>query len=206
MGYVIPYPDGSSLTSTALSVEDIETAFQDITIQMLGFQNLSDSDKYSKVRIGWQREGQPGPTISNDTIFIRCTPLDTDYGRMRDVVGSVVGENILNVDVFTRAWKTAWTFYGDNSLNYAAAVRSALITIQFVYDFLDGKKLYVNPSIKEPQRVPEQFQGRWWERVDLEVHFNEEVTETFTIGTAASVEVIVSDSSGIISDFPVTLP
>lgn len=268
----ITYPDGSQLTSTALTDAQIQTTFQVITAQMLGiltspmnlhvtlvigqfvltvdstvnlYQGLvisatglkagtvisgvdtvnntitvtntptvngvvaasvTDPNAYYKVRIGWQIEGQPGPPISEDTVTITCYPIDTDYGRMRDVIGTVSGNTIINTDVYTRAWRTHWTFYGPNALDNARAVRSALITIQFVTDYLSNVNLYVNPSIEEPKRVPENFQGRWWERLDLDVEFNEQVTETFTVGTVGSVEVKVYTKDGQISDFTVTIP
>lgn len=264
----ITYPDGSQLTSTALTVSQIETAFQIITAQMLGiltspwaltinlvegqfvmavnslinlyagelisatglpvgtvisgfiggnvsFSNAAtatgtidatatDPNVGYKVRIGWQTEGQPGPPISEDTVALTCVPIDTPYGRVRDIVGSLFGNTVTQTDVFTRAWKTTWIFYGTNSLDNARAVRSALDTIQFVADYLADFNLYVNPSIKEPARAPQEFQGRWWERVDLEVEFNEQVTETFTVGTVGSVEVNIQTDTGQTVDFTVT--
>jgi len=264
----ITYLDGTSLTSTALTNSQIETAFQIVTAQMLGiviFQvsvtytlnsniatpaymgnlaigqsvtsasiptgttitaigsttitisspatanstetsTIAAPNAYSQVRIGWQQEGQPGPSIDIDTCFLRCAPHDTEYGRMRDKVPSTSGNTITYTDVYTRAWKTYWTFYGDNSLDRARALISALITIQFVANFLSEYNLYVNPDIKQEQRLPENFQGRWWERVDVEVMFNEQVTETYTVGTAGSVEVKVYDKNGLENDFTVNLP
>lgn len=265
----ITYPDGSQLTSTALTDAQIQTAFQLATAQMLGlvaspitinfnlttgsnqasvtagiqflypglfvvatglpantvissvgngvvtFNNqatatgiqagtVTDPEVYSKVRIGWQQQGQPGPDINLDTAIVRCTPLDTEYSRLRDKVGELNDVTITYSDVFTRSWQTFWTFYGPNALDHARAVRSALITIQFVADALATNNLYVNPSIEEPRRVPELFQGQWWERVDLVAEFNEQITETYSVGTVGSVEVKVFTKDGQISDFTVT--
>jgi hypothetical protein len=105
-------------------------------------------------------------------------------------VESTNGDTITNTDVFTRRWRVYWTFYGPNSLDNARAVRSALITIQQFADLFAVSNLYVDPSIEEPHRVPENFQGEWWERVDLVAEFNEQVTETFTTGTIGSVEIL----------------
>lgn len=266
----ITYPDGSQLTSTALTDDQIQLAFQIITCQMLGIltdpwgftitlaigqfvlsvnsvsnlyigqiivaagvpvgttvtgvdpvavkvylsnaatangvvnATVTDPQAPYKVRIGWQIEGQPGPPIGEDTVTVRCVPWDTDYGRMRDVTGTVLDTTITQTDVFTRGWKTIWTFYGPGSLDKARAVRSGLITIDFVANYLAGINLYVIPSIKEPERVPDNFQARWWERVDMEVKFYEQITETFTVGTVGSVEVKVYTKDGEIADFTVT--
>ena len=239
---VITYPDGSQLTSTALTDAQIQTIFQVITAQMLGLLTVPwsfsvtlvsgqpvlsvnstlnlyaglivtatgipagtvingvntvnstislnaaatasgvqsatamDPDVYYAVRIGWQIEGQPGPPIDVDTVTVRCTPIDTEYSRMRDVVGSASGTNTYTyTDIYTRAWKVFWTFYGPDGLDKARAVVAGLVTVPFVEASLAGNNLYVNPSIKQPQRVPDNFQARWWERNDLEVEFNEQV-------------------------------
>jgi hypothetical protein len=264
----VNYLDGTSLTSTQLSNEQIETAFQVATCQMLGIvvfavdmtltsgsniatpasmANLAvgqliigtgipdqttitvvgastitmsanatangvqsitaaQPDAYSLVRIGWMQQGQPGPNINSDTCFVRCAPLDTDFGRMRDVTGSANSTTITQTDVFTRAWRTFWTFYGPNSLPRACAVRSALIKIDFVANLLAQSNLYIQPSIAEPLRNPENFQGDWWERVDLAALFNEQVTETHDVNADASVEVIGYNKDGQFTDFTVQLP
>jgi hypothetical protein len=211
------YP-GELITVTGLPVGttilSVDTLNSKITVNNTAtnsgpiIASVSDPNFPFKVRIGWQVEGQPGPPLDQDTVTIRCSPLDTDYGRMRDIVYS---DNIDNdtqtaTDVFTRAWRTNWTFYGPNSVDNARAVRSALITIQFTADYLATFNLYINPSIKEPQRVPENFQGRWWERVDLEVEMNEQVTETFTVGIVKSVEIKGYTKDGQFTDFTVTNP
>lgn len=266
------YPDGSSLTSTALSDAQIQTAFQVATAQMLGIVTaptafnftlkaglevgqtdklpllyqgelvvglgiplntrisgvgpgnniflsnaptvtgvipvtITDPDSYSKVRIGWQLFGQPGPPIDSDTVTIRCEPLDTEFSRLRDNVLTTAPDlTATYTDVFTRTWRAYWTFYGPTSLDHARMVRSALIKIPLFTDLLAQSNLFINPSIEEPRRVPEDFQGQWWERVDLVVELNEQVTETFTVGTVQSVEVQIFNESGLDADFTVTAP
>jgi hypothetical protein len=163
--------------------------------------SVTDVNAYSKVRIGWQIQGQPGPPITQDTTFIRYEPLDTEFSRLRDAVGSSTDVTYTTTDIFTRTGKIYWTFYGPNALDRARAVRSALITIQQFADLLAISNLYINPSIEEPRRVPENFQGEWWERIDLVAEFNEQVTETYTVGTVESVQVTLYDKSGELETF-----
>ena len=270
MGTVITFPDGSSLSSTALTDDGIQQALQVATAQMLGIVAMplnlnvttivgqsvaqvdsvnllyvgelitatcfpdgtlilsvgpgprisvsnnatvngtspavvTDPNVYAKVRIGWQQQGQPGPDINVDTATIMCYPKDTEFSRLRDAVYSD-GPNLTSnmTDVFTRTWKICWTFYGSNSLDHARAVRSALITVPYFDVLLAESNLYVNPSIEEPQRVPELFQGEWWERVDLMAEFNEQVTEVFTVGTVATVPVTIYTDDGQSVAFTVT--
>lgn len=200
----VTFPDGSQFASTALTRAQIQTLFQVVTIQILGLVN--DPTAPQKVRVGWQLQGQPGQPIDTDTTVVRCETIDTEYSRMRDVVGTASADLITNTDIYTRAWKTTWTFYGPNSLDQARLVRSALTKIQFVTDYLANSNVYGNPSIREPISIPENFQGQWWERADLEAEFNEQVTETSTVGFVKSVEVEVFTKDGQIADFVVTEP
>jgi hypothetical protein len=172
-----------------------------------GTQNgtVTDPNLSSKVRIGWQQEGQPFNSIDQDTTYLRCDTMDTEYSRLHDQVGLIPSGTVITIqDVFTRRWRTAWTFYGPNALDNARALKSGLTGVDYVISSLASNSLFVDPSIEEIRRVPELFQGQWWERVDLTVEFNEEITESLIVGSVASVEVKVYTSSGEIADFTVT--
>lgn len=265
---VIIFPDGSQFTSTALTDNQIETAFQIITGQMLGiltvpFQvhaeitngmnvihvdslannmyvgqtvtgsgvipagttvigidpvtlniilshvctgdfsgllTFTDLTAPFKIRIGWQIDGEPGQPIDQNTVVVRCSTLDTEYSRMHDILSIGSGVTSTRNDVYTRAWKTHWTFYGPSAEDNARAVRSALVTAIFVESYLNSFNLYTNPDIEVATRAPDLFQGRWWPRADLEAEFNEQITETTTVGTVASVEVIGYTKDGEFMD------
>jgi hypothetical protein len=165
---------------------------------------FTDPNCFSAVRQGWQQQGQPAWNIDADICVVRCEPIDTEYGRMRDSVQSINGTTATFTDVYTRAWRTYWSFYGPNSTDRARAVRSALITIQQFADLLATAGWYVNPSIAQPVRVPELFQGQWWPRTDLYADFNEQVTETYTTGTVAQVPVGIYTPDGEFESFTVS--
>jgi hypothetical protein len=191
-------PEGTTIvavgeTTITMSQAPLATLTDSVVVSAPGAAEL--------VRIGWQQEGQPGWGIDGNYVMLRCAPIDTEYGRMRDVVGAAGETTITQTDVYTRTWKAYWTFYGPSALDNARAVRSALITIQFVSDLLEQSNLYLNPSIDEPQRVPENFQGQWWDRVDMVAQFNEQVTETFTVGIAKSVQVSLYTDAGQFEEF-----
>jgi len=165
---------------------------------------FTDSLAFAKVRIGWLRQGQPGPSIDKDTAFIRCTTEDSQYSRLRD--NQFSGQTGTFTDVFTRTWTSHWTFYGPSSTGNCKLIQSGLIKSEFATKYLASSKLYINPSIEEPSRGPEKFQGQWWERQDMRIDFNEEITETLTVGTVKSVEVKIYNETGLETDFTVTAP
>lgn len=196
-------PDGTQITgvngaSVVLSNKATQSIQQNATV--------TDPLVWNKCRISWQEEGQPGPDINSDTVTIRATTIDTDYSRLRDGV-LLPSENNTSTqqDIFTRTWSVFFSLYGPNSLLNAKIIQSAFIKIPYVDYQLAASNLYVNPSIAETGRNPELFQGEWWERADLTVEFNEEITETLTVGTVGSVEVKIYDKTGEIEDFTVSV-
>ena len=54
--------------------------------------------------------------------------------------------------------------------------------------------------IPRVERVPQNFQDQWWDTAYLTCEFNEFVTQTLTTPAGASVELIVSDPSGVLVD------
>jgi hypothetical protein len=157
---------------------------------------------YSRVRVDWQLQGQPGwGTGDPDTCILGCITVPSEYSNMRDVTNSANGDTITQTDVYTRCWRAAWTFYGPNCVDRARAVRSALIKIPWISDLLAQSNLYIQPNISEPLRVPENFQGQWWPRVDMSAEFNEQITETTTVGTVQSVEVSAYTKEGQFAQF-----
>jgi hypothetical protein len=76
----------------------------------------------------------------------------------------------------------------------------------FPHDTLAALNLYMIPATSTPIRAPELFEGQWWEQVDYNADFLEQVTDTFTIGTVSSIEVIGFDDDGQIFDVKPTLP
>lgn len=162
-----------------------------------------DLNAPSLVRIGWQQQGQPGPSINVDTVAVIAQPIDTPFSRIKDGVLQGTSDTINIVDIYTRTWKAKWMFYGPNSMNRARYVASAWTTSFYVDSFLADFNLFVNPDVEEPGRNPELFQGQWWERVDMEAEFNEQITETLTVGTVGSVEIKIYDKTGQLADFTV---
>jgi hypothetical protein len=173
-----------------------------------GSQNATVTDPlvWNTVRIGWQLSGQPGPDVLTDTITVRSTPIDTEFSRLRNSIGLPPESTVITQqDVYTRTWSVHWELYGSDAILNAKLIQSALIKASFADALLSALNLYVNPNIKEPIRNPELFQGQWWERVDFDAEFNEEITETLTVNTVASVEVEIFTKDGQIADFTVTV-
>lgn len=198
---------GIPANTTILSVTGTTIVMSaNATVAGLQTASVTDPQYPFKVRIGWAQFGEIGPSIDADTVGLTCIPVDTEYARMHDQVYTPNGDPTLitTTDVFTRAWRVRWIFYGPNSLDHARAVKSAIIGLQFVSDLLATYNIYVNPDVWEVDSHPENFEGQWWERADLQVNFNEQVTETFTVGAVESVEILMYNKDGKVADFTIT--
>lgn len=268
----ITYPDGSTYSTSALAVIDVESIWQDTVIQLLGFLasplsvgftltqnsnqatvdslslllpnqvisatgvpsgtiitligpgnlitmsneatqsgtvegNVTDPNSYERVRVGWLTQGQPGIQVSDDVAFIRCETHDSEFSRLRDSVESDDDDlPIINWnDIHTRTWKVSISVYGPNSLINAKLIVGGLLNVPFFDSYLSEFNLYINPSIEQPRRIPQIFQAEWWERVDIEIEFNEQVTETFTVGTVETVVVTTYDKTGQLTTQTITV-
>lgn len=200
MGQSITYPNGQTLTSTALTPTTITENVQTLTCGVLGI-NPPD---YSKVRVAWQQQGQPfstDPTM--DVCYVSCVPQDDDYNRVRDQLlsGPYTGP-ITETWTYTRGWKVSWFFYGPNSSDNARAVWSSLFT-DYAAAQLAAVNLYAVTDPPSPTRLPQELNGQWWEYADFHVELYEQVTETIEDGSATSVEIKVEDSSGQVADITV---
>lgn len=180
----------------------IQSVLQAATLAALGLSPTA----FNLVRVDWQTQGQPTGTVNDDITYLRALEVDNPYNRVRDVQTLPNdSQTVLQLTTYTRVWEIAWTLYGPNSFDHARILRSAMFQ-QAIHDELALWQLYLVTDVQAPQRVPEYFQGQWWERVDFSVLLNEAVSETLVIGSVESVEVIIEDATSPppLADFTVT--
>lgn len=194
----IIYPNGTTLTSTALSPDAINRVVQALTCSMLGL-----SLDFSKVRINWQTQGQPFDISPGDDVcYLACTVHDVEYSRIRDQAMSMLDGVLVSTWLYTRGWLVKWCFYGANATDHARAVHSGLF-MDWVNYSLNASNLFPVNDTPEPTRIPELINAQWWERADFHVIMYEQVTETISEDKALSVEIKVEDSNGLEADITV---
>lgn len=181
------YPNGQTLTSTALTPSQMNDLIQPLTCGMMGIPV-----DFTKVRVDWQSEGQPFiKRPSDDVCFISCVPFDVEYQKVRDRTYSGAGP-VTETWVYTRGWKVAWCLYGPNSTDRARMIHSAVIFMDYFSDRLSESNLYPVSDPSEPTRMPEEFNAQWFERADFHVVMYEQVTETIQDNVVTSVEIKVN--------------
>jgi len=167
----------------------VENGLRLVTVRLVG---LPDDDQ-STVRIGWQQQGQPAQSVSDNVVYVRAVEDDDAADKQRDQAYQDDPDDaaiVRELTSYMRVWRGIWTFYGPDSFDWARRVRSGWYT-QVPHDVFAtlNFELYAVMDIQAPRRAPELFQNEWWERVDLEIQFNELVTEEVDVGAVASTEV-----------------
>lgn len=197
------FPNGTTLNSSALSPQEIELIFQNVTAQILGF-NLSTSAAaaYAVVRVGWQSEGQPAWKRNEDVCILTAYPLNEEYSLVRDE--QFVQNNSVSLSqnmCYTQVWRIHWTVYGPNSFDRGRLIASAM-SLDWVHDYLQNPPppanttIYMLPEGARPQYAPELFQGQWWSRTDLDLKFNELVLEDILVSSALTSTVNITTNTG----------
>jgi hypothetical protein len=201
-----------------LTPNTVESLMQLVTMLALSLDPTLDAAAKA-VRVGWQITGQPASSIDEDVAYVRCVEEDDQYNRIRDEQHFDAPPTQVEFDTtYTRVWRTFWTLYGPNSFDHARIIKSALFT-QSIHDALlqafsnygelpyglggyggSGVELYLVTDVIAPKRIPENFGGQWWERVDFDCQFNEGVTETYLVNAVVSSEVIIITDDGITVD------
>jgi hypothetical protein len=181
----------------------VEAAMQDMTLRILGIDPAADTAAYSKVRIGWQTEGQPAWSVDQDVVILRSVEDEDDINQLRDFKTRFLdGVQVSTTTTYIRVWKIFWVIYGPNAFDNGRKIRSGLLQDKY-HDLMTAVNLYLVTALATPRRVPELFAAQWFNRVDFEARFNELTTESDTVGTIASAEVILETADGVVADIQI---
>jgi hypothetical protein len=189
MPTVSTFGNGQVFTSSALTEDALNQILQALTVSVLGIDPATDPKAYYKVRVAWQ--GQPGWPVTDDICAIRLSETDDPFTRVRDrKYAPNDSATLMLTDTFTRAWEASYSFYGPNGGDNARLLKSAS-TLDWFLNTLKASLLAVVPIRRAVVRNPELYQGNWWNRHDYRFTLYEFITETLTVPSIASAEVIL---------------
>lgn len=167
------------------------TELQDLFAEQLSI--LLDCQENDLVRLDYQEDSTPFHETGRDICYYhlqtaaeaisqqidtRYTPLDEDRARQ--------------VQSYTRVLMLTLSFYGPNAYDRAMLLRMDLLN-PLCNRELKQKGLFVVPDIAEPYPFWEQYNNKWIQRTDLQVRYNNRVTDEgrHTVGYIKSVPVVV---------------
>ena len=196
-------PDGTVITNlTPTSITMSNPAVANVANATVYASNPASN---TAVRIAWNTDGAPAWSIGQDVLSIQVTEEDDHYNRIRDRWNTYNDSStVTQNDEYTRAWRVSFVGRGPNAFDRIRIIKSAFMQ-DWTHDTLASSNLYLVPELTASQRSPELFEGQWWEVTTWHAKFYEQVNETLTVSTVASVEVIVENANGVVKDFTVTL-
>lgn len=161
--------------SQVLLQTQIEDLFQGWTS---GWLNTTDP---SAVRIGWPTDGAPAWKITDDVCFLLVRYADDPYTRqiMTEYSPADAWDAYVNA-TYTLVVEVTWNLYGPNSFDYADVIRASLFQ-DATTAALAQHHLALITEVAMPQRVPELFDGQWWNRCVLSAKFNQLVVRQSTV-------------------------
>lgn len=155
------------MADTVLTQTQLENIFQSLTSTIL---NTTDP---SAVRISWPTDGAPSWKITDNVCFLKITPNDDPYTRpVQTDYGQQDADNAYVNQVSTDGVRVSWNFYGPNSWDNARLVRSQLFT-DATTTTLQSNNLALVTDVSQPVRMPELYNGQWWDRALFYANFNE---------------------------------
>lgn len=191
------------MSDTINSLDALNKLFQNLLISMLGYVKEGSPAAYPRaafeaVRVSWPTTGAPAWKITDNVVFIRTTEEDDPINIQREDryydVGSPV---VLNHDTsYTRVIALGLISYGPSSWNNMRIIRDKMFNQEF-RDVLALSNVFLIPDAYTPRRLPELFGGNWWERVDMDLAFNEKVIINREVPYIESAEIVVVNGDGV---------
>lgn len=186
------------------TLKDMEELFWTVTSKILGLDTTLAINQ-GKVRRSWQTSGVPSWKITEDITFIQILPLNDDFAKQRDVgYSSSDSENAKRSVNYSRVFSIGWTCYGPNSFDNIEIIRNGIFLPTYK-DIIKKKNMFLVTDVGMPQRVPELFNGQWWERCDLQVRYNEGVERSTIVPYLQTAKIQIEISKPIVPEgTPVT--
>lgn len=180
--------------------KEFEDIFQPIIGDILGWTAV----KINKdVRIGWQLDGPPAFKATDNVVFITATPFDDPINRQHDTEIETGSPDLTITTSMTEVITLNIVAYGSDAITNLKIIKLAMANNQGVRRELAINDIYYIPNAVEPRRVPESFQGRWWERGDMQLRFNQLASDVQQQNAIDSVEVAIDQENGVSTEFTV---
>jgi hypothetical protein len=178
------------MADTVLLLTDLENIFCNLTYTILGL-DITDPANAGKVRIAWPTNGAPAWGINDDVIFMRVTQQDDKLTRYQDILYTGIDEISTSQETgYTRVHRVDWTLYGPNSYDNADLIRFNIFN-QDNTNQLKTSNLFLITDVPMAQRLPELYNGQWWERTDFSALFNELVIRETTVPYITSPNFVI---------------
>jgi hypothetical protein len=124
------------------------------------------------IRWRYPEGGAPDWKISDDILFLYLAEADDDYAKQRDSLYRTEDETVYRDTTRTRVWDLQATAYGRKSYELVNFLKNGFF-YEPVRRNLAHKDVFIVPNLQTCMQAPELFAGKWWDRWDITLRFNE---------------------------------
>lgn len=170
-------------------------ALQDIYFRQLMILLGHDPDskkQQDQVRLAYQEDSQPFHDYKRNVCYFYVQAADDPINRQIDTTYSPIDETkTQQINSYNRVITIDIILYGPDAYDQAVLLRMDLLEPTLNWD-LAAKGLHIIPDIAEPQQMWEPYNNKWWPRVDMQVRYNNLVTdERHTVNYLSSADITV---------------
>ena len=153
---------------------------------------IENPDKF--IRKKYPVNGSPDWKIDDDILFLNLSEKDDEYAKQFQSVYKTSYGDVIRERSRTRVWELFITAYGDNSYDLLNKIKDGVFR-ENIKRILSKNAVFLIPNLPTIQSMPEMFSGKWWNRFDLPLYFNEcYIAESENLG---SVEHLTLEMSGL---------
>lgn len=168
---------------------------QDIYFRQLMILLGHDPDskkQQDQVRLAYQEDSQPFHDYKRNVCYFYVQAADDPINRQIDTTYSPIDDTkTQQINSYNRVITLDIILYGPDAYDQAVLLRMDLLEPTLNWD-LAAKGLYVIPDIAEPQQMWEPYNNKWWPRVDMQMRYNNLVTdERHTVNYLSSADIAV---------------
>lgn len=187
------------MADNILTTKQLEDFFQSLTMIILGIPSVDPGTQkpinQDRVRIDWPTGGAPAWKISEDIVFLQVTTAGDPYIQQRNVSYQQNADELNRKVSYTRVHSVQWIVYGPNSTENAESIRNGIYLPDSKVS-LGAKKLYLVTDVDPVTRLPELFNGQWWQRADVSARFNELVTRSAAVPSILGTQIVIKSDTG----------
>lgn len=145
-----------------------------------------------QVRLAYQEDSQPFHDYKRNVCYFYVQAADDPINRQIDTIYNPIDDTkTQQVSSYNRVITLDIILYGPDAYDQAVLLRMDLLEPTQNWD-LAAKGLYIIPDIAEPQQMWEPYNNKWWPRVDMQVRYNNLVTdERHTVNYLSSADIAV---------------
>ena len=160
---------------------------------MILLRHDPDSKKQQdQVRLAYQEDSQPFHDYRRNVCYFYVQAADDPINRQIDTTYSPIDDTkTQQINSYNRVITVDIILYGPDAYDQAVLLRMDLLEPTLNWD-LAAKGLSITPDMAEPQQMWEPYNNKWWPRVDMQVRYNNLVTdERHTVNYLSSADITV---------------